>query len=122
MGRQGVVNMSVTIWHNPRCTKSRQTLEMLRDRGIEPEIVEYLKQKPSEKEIADAQTKLGITTRDMMRKGEDAYRMNDLKDVEDEAVLIKAMADEPILIERPIVFDNGKARIGRPPEDVLEIL
>ncbi|RED53629.1 arsenate reductase (glutaredoxin) [Aestuariispira insulae] len=114
--------MSVKILHNPRCSKSRQTLALLVEKGVTPEIVEYLKAAPSMAEIKDIAAKLGVAPREMMRKGEAVYKEMGLKDVDDDQALIQAMADNPILIERPIVLANGKAKIGRPPESVLEIL
>jgi arsenate reductase len=115
--------MSVTIFHNPRCSKSRQTLALLQDKGIEPEIVEYLKTPPSAKELKDILGKLGIGPRELMRKGEAAYKERGLSDAsKSDDELIAAMVEEPILIERPIVLSDGKARLGRPPEQVLEIV
>ena len=114
--------MSVKILHNPRCSKSRQTLALLEEKSIQPEILEYLKSAPSVEDIKDIVSKLGVAPRDMMRKGEAVYKELGLKEVEDDAALIQAMADNPILIERPIVLANGKAKIGRPPESVLDIL
>ncbi|AXS39638.1 arsenate reductase (glutaredoxin) [Breoghania sp. L-A4] len=114
--------MGLTIWHNPRCSKSRQTLQLLRDRGVEPEIVEYLKDVPSEAEIRAVLGMLGIAPRALMRTGEAVYKELGLKDVADADALIAAMAAHPILIERPVVINNGKAALGRPPEDVLTIL
>ena len=114
--------MSVKILHNPRCSKSRQTLALLEEKGIQPEIVEYLKTAPSAADIADIAAKLGVGPRDMMRKDEAVYKEQGLKDVADDQALIQAMSENPILIERPIVLANGKAKIGRPPESVLEIL
>ena len=115
--------MTAKIYHNPRCSKSRQTLELIRARGIEPEIVLYLEAAPSAREIADLLAKLGKAPRDIMRKGEAVYKELGLNNpaLSDEA-LIEAMAQNPILIERPIVIANNQARLGRPPEDVLEIL
>jgi arsenate reductase (glutaredoxin) len=112
----------VTIWHNPRCSKSRQTLALLRDKGVEPEIVEYLKDQPSEADIRDALAKLGIAPRKLMRTGEAVYKELGLKDVSEDDALIKAMVENPILIERPVVLNGEKAALGRPPEDVLTIL
>ncbi len=115
--------MKVTIYHNPRCSKSRQTLTLLRDRGIEPEIVEYLDSPPSANDLKRILKLLGISPRDLMRRKEAAYRENGLDDAslgDDE--LIATMVAHPILIERPIVLANGKAALGRPPERVLEIL
>jgi arsenate reductase len=115
--------MTVTIYHNPRCSKSRQTLQLLQDRGIEPEIVEYLQTPPSVGELKDILNLLDLAPRALMRRGEEVYKTNSLSDdglSEDQ--LVKAMVENPILIERPIVLANGKAALGRPPEDVLKIL
>jgi arsenate reductase (glutaredoxin) len=115
--------MTVKIFHNPRCMKSRQTLQLLKDRGVEPDVVEYLKTPPSPNELADILDKLGLEPRALMRKQETEYKANGLDNSElDKQALIKAMANNPILIERPIVIANGKAAIGRPPENVLKIL
>ena len=115
--------MSVTIYHNPRCSKSRQTLELIRAEGIEPVIVEYLSETPSAGEIKSLLQKLGKGPRDIVRKGEAVYKELGLKDaaISDDA-LIAAMAANPILIERPIVVNGDKAALGRPPEDVLKVL
>ena len=112
----------VTIWHNPRCSKSRQTLELLRSRGIEPAIVEYLKTPPTEAELTHALAELGMSPRDLMRKKEAPYQELGL-DSEDrtEAELVAAMASHPILIERPIVFADGRAVIGRPPDSIATL-
>lgn len=114
--------MSVTIWHNPRCGKSRQTLALLRERGIEPTIVEYLKTPPDTAEIARVLGLLGLEPRGLIRRKEGAYRERGLDDpaLAPEA-LIRAMAEEPILIERPVVLAGGKAVLGRPPEAVLAL-
>ena len=115
--------MSVSIYHNPRCSKSRQTLTLLQDKGIEPEIVLYLETPPDAATIRALVAKLGLASaRDLMRRGETVYKELGLKDVTDEDALIQAMADNPILIERPIVLNGAKARIGRPPAGVLEIV
>jgi arsenate reductase len=115
--------MNVTIFHNPRCGKSRQTLQLLKDRGIEPEIIEYLKTPPSPQELDDILQKLGMQPRELMRKKEAEYQANSLDDTTlDRQALINAMIEHPILIERPIVIANGKAAVGRPPENVLAIL
>jgi len=115
--------MSVTIYHNPRCSKSRTTLALLQEKGIEPQVVEYLKTPPSVAEIDEILTMLGLEPRDLMRKGEAPYKAGNLADDgKTREQLIAAIAAEPILIERPIVVAGGKARIGRPPEQVLEIL
>lgn len=115
--------MSVRIYHNPRCSKSRQTLQILEDRGEEITIVEYLKAPPSPVELKEILGLLQMGPRDLMRKGESVYKELVLDNEglsEDE--LVNAMLDNPVLIERPIVVANGKAKIGRPPESVTEIL
>jgi arsenate reductase len=115
--------VSVTIYHNPRCSKSRQTLALLRERGIEPAIVEYLETSPSAVELADILKLLGLAPRQLMRRGEGPYTALRLDDASlDEAALIQAMVDNPVLIERPLVLANGQAALGRPPESVLAIL
>lgn len=115
--------MSVTIYHNPRCGKSRQTLQLLKERGVEPEVIEYLKTPPNAEELDDILQKLGMQPRELMRKKEAEYKANGLDDAAlDRAALIVGMVNHPILIERPIVIANGKAAIGRPPETVLTIL
>ncbi len=109
-----------TIWHNPRCSKSRQTLALLLENGLEPEIVEYLKTPPSVDDIRGLLALLGIEAEGLMRTSENAFRDLNLKG-ETQDVLIAAMADNPILIERPVVIHDGKAAIGRPPENVLSL-
>jgi arsenate reductase (glutaredoxin) len=110
------------IYHNPRCSKSRQTLEIIRKAGVEPEIIEYLSDIPSEKELAALVKMLGISPQELIRKGEDDYKER-LKGKElTDAEWISAMVAYPKLIERPIVVKNGKAVLGRPPEKVLELL
>jgi arsenate reductase len=114
---------TTTIWHNPRCSKSRQTLQLIRDRGIEPTIVEYLKTPPTKAELTAALRVLGLTPRDLMRKKEPPYAELALGDEGiSEADLIAVMVDNPVLIERPVVFHGASAIIGRPPENVLELL
>ena len=115
--------MIVTIYHNPRCTKSRQTLELLRRQGLEPNIIEYLKNPPGESELTGILASLGMAPRGLMRKKEEAYKANglDAPGLSDEQ-LVAAMIEHPVLIERPIVLANGRAAIGRPPENVLEII
>src|SRR5262245_22410646 len=115
--------MPVTIYHNPKCSKSRQTLELLRERGLTPNVIDYLKTPPSAKELDALLKKLAIEPRALMRTKEDAYREAGLDDPElTRAQLVAAMALHPILIERPIVVNGARAAIGRPPEKVLEIL
>lgn len=114
---------SVRIFHNPRCSKSRAALALLRERGIEPQVVEYLKTPPNEATLKAVLDQLGIRPRDLLRTGEAEYRELGLDDpaVSDEQ-LLRAMVAHPKLIERPIVLHAGKACVGRPPERVLEIL
>ena len=115
--------MAVTIYHNPRCSKSRQTLQMLRDRGVEPEIVEYLKTPPSADELAAVLAKLGMEPRALVRTKEAAYREAGMADHElSRRALIDLMVANPIVIERPIVVNGARAALGRPPESVLSIL
>lgn len=110
----------VTIYHNPRCTKSRQTLELLRSQGVEPVVVEYLKSPPSPAELTALLDKLGKGPRDIVRAKE-AAEAGIAKDL-DGAALVAALSANPAAIERPIVVKGDKARLGRPPESVLEIL
>mgnify|MGYP001292108724 CR=1 FL=1 len=111
----------ITIWHNPRCSKSRQTLALIEDRGT-VQIRKYLDDAPNEDDIRSACQAMGIAPIAMMRTGEPLFKELGLSKTDSDDMLIKAMATHPILIERPIVFHGGKARIGRPPESVLEIL
>lgn len=115
--------MTVTIYHNPRCSKSRQALALLEERGIAPRVVEYLRRPPSAPELKAILKKLGLRPRDLLRKGEPLYAELGLKDRDvDDDSLIALMVANPILIERPIVVSGNKAALGRPPESVLEIL
>ena len=115
--------MSIEIYHNPRCSKSRQTLQLLQEQGVEPEVVEYLKTPPDRKTLEQILNLLGLEPRDLMRKKESEYKENRLDDPNlTREQLIDAMVAHPKLIERPIVIKDGKAAIGRPPEKVLEIL
>jgi arsenate reductase len=115
--------MTVTIYHNPRCSKSRQTLALLEERGLKPRVVEYLKTPPSVTELKKILKMLGMPARDLMRRKEEIYRELGLDDAGlSEADLVAAMAAHPVLIERPIVLAGGKAALGRPPEAVLDIL
>lgn len=115
--------MSTTIYHNPRCSKSRQTLALIHDHGIEPRIVEYLKQPPTPDELKRIIQRLSVPVREIMRSGEAEYRELGLADeaLDDEA-LIQAICAHPKLLQRPIVVRGEQARIGRPPESVEEIL
>jgi arsenate reductase len=115
--------MSITIYHNPKCSKSRQTLELLKNNGITPTIIEYLKTPPTAETLKEILVQLGFAPRDLMRKKEAIYveRGLDNPSLSDDD-LIDSMIKHPILIERPIVLANGKAALGRPPEQVLDIL
>ena len=115
--------MKAKIYHNPRCSKSRQTLEILKKNNIDIEVIEYLKFPLDKNQISDLLKKLNLSARELLRRGEEIYRKENLsnKDFADE-FLIDAMVKNPILIERPIVTFNNRAIIGRPPEKVLEII
>ncbi|MDE3736070.1 arsenate reductase (glutaredoxin) [Pseudomonas resinovorans] len=113
----------LTLYHNPRCSKSRGALELLEARGLAPTIVRYLETPPSATELRDLLAKLGLTARQLLRTGEDEYKALSLDDTSlSEEQLIAAMAAHPKLIERPILVAGDKAVVGRPPEKVLEIL
>ena len=115
--------MSVTIYHNPKCSKSRQTLELLRGKGVTPTIIEYLKTPPTAEKLKEILAQLEIAPRDLLRKKEDEYsecKLDNSSLSDDD--LINFMIEHPTLIERPIVLANGKAALGRPPEQVLDIL
>ncbi len=115
--------MSITIYHNPKCSKSRQTLELLKENGITPTVIEYLKTPPTADTLKAILDQLGMAPRDLMRKKEAVYaelKLDNPSLSDDD--LIDAMKKHPILIERPIVLANGKAALGRPPEQVLDIL
>ena len=111
------------IYHNPRCSKSRASLAILEQHDAEPEIVEYLKTPPTEKQLSSLLTLLNFTPRELIRTGQSEYKDLNLAnpDLSDQE-LIKTMVAHPIMIERPIIVHNGKAVIGRPPENVLDIL
>ncbi|MFK3661559.1 arsenate reductase (glutaredoxin) [Scandinavium sp. NPDC088450] len=115
---------AVTIYHNPRCSKSRETLALLKEKGVEPEVVLYLDTPPDAATVKNLLKMLGMkSARELMRQKEEVYKELNLADSAlSEADLIKAMIANPKLIERPIVIKNGQARIGRPPESVLDIL
>jgi len=114
--------MKPRIYHNPRCSKSRATLELLRDRGIEPEIIEYLKTPPAAKELKDLLDKLGLEPKDIVRTGETEFKEAgiDLADA-DYDTIIALIGNYPKVLQRPIVETEHAARIGRPPEQVLEL-
>jgi arsenate reductase len=110
------------IYHNPRCTKSRATLALLNERGIEPKVIEYLKTPPTAKELKAIVAKLGIKPEALVRKGEDVYKQKFAGKTLTDTQWIEALAANPILIERPIVVRGDKAVIGRPPENVEKLL
>lgn len=112
-----------SIYHNPRCSKSRQTLALLEEQGIEPEVILYLENPPTVKALKAVISKLGINPRELLRKGEADYKEQNLADSSlSDAVLIKSMCEYPKLIERPIVIKGQKAMLGRPPENVLQLI
>lgn len=112
-----------TIYHNPRCSKSRQTLTLLQERGVEPTVVEYLKTPPSPEELDRLLNLLGMEPRELMRRKEAEYRDLNLNDDSlTREQLLRAMHEHPRLIERPIVVHGERAALGRPPEQVLSIL
>lgn len=112
-----------TIYHNPRCSKSRATLALLKSRGIEPKIVLYLQQPPDADMLKSISRQLGGSMKDFIRDGEAIYQQLGLdKDTLTEQQLIEMVVQHPILLERPIVVNNGKAALGRPPENVLSII
>ena len=113
--------MAVTIYHNPRCSKSRQTLALLEERGVEMTVIQYLDSPPDADQLRDLLNKLGLQPRQLMRKKEAAAAGLDVPGLDD-AALIAGMVANPIVIERPIVVAGQQARLGRPPEQVLEIL
>ena len=115
--------MALEIWHNPRCSKSRQTLALVREKGLEPTVIEYLKTPPSADRLREVLTMLALNPRELMRRKEAEYKA---EGVDDESLsddqLIAAMIEFPKLIERPVVINGDRAALGRPPEQVLEIL
>jgi len=113
----------ITIYYNPRCSKSRQTLQLLNEQGIEPTVIEYLAAAPARSELEVILAMLGLEPRDLMRTKEAVYKELNLNDAAlSKQQLINAMVENPILIERPIVINGDKAAIGRPPENILGIL
>ena len=113
----------ITIYHNPHCSKSRQTMALLEEKNINPEVIEYLVSPPTADQLEQVVKLLNISVRELIRSGEDEYvSMNLADETLTDAELIEAMTKAPKLIQRPIVIANDQARIGRPPESVLEIL
>ncbi len=114
--------MTITIWHNPRCSKSRQTLSLLEQNGHTPTVVKYVETGPNADQIRAVLTALDITAIKLMRTGEKLFKELGLTRTDSDDDLITAMVNHPILIERPVVLHKNRAAIGRPPESVLEIL
>jgi arsenate reductase len=115
--------MPVTLYYNPRCSKSRQALELLRSRGIEPTVIDYVANPPTRDELAHLLDLLGMEPRDLMRREEPEYREANLDDAGlTRETLIRALAQRPQLLQRPIVVAHGRAVLARPPEKLLEIL
>jgi len=113
----------VTLYHNPRCSKSRRALELMRAGGVEPQIVEYLKTPLDRDGLVELLRALQMPARDLLRRGEDEYSELGLADrLDDEEALVDVLAEHPILMERPIAVRGTRARLGRPPERVLELL
>ena len=115
--------MPVTILHNPRCSKSRQSLELLTNNGVDAQVILYLQDPPTSSEIKNILKKLNLSPSEILRRGETRFKelAISLEDIDDDQ-LITLMAENPILIERPIIFNETKAVIGRPPENTLEII
>lgn len=112
----------ITIWHNPKCSKSREALQILEQKGVRSEVFKYLDTTPSRDEIVAVLQKLGVSARELMRTKEDLYKELGLSQVNEESKLIDALAQYPKLIERPIVIEGSRAVIGRPVEKVIEFL
>jgi len=110
------------IYHNPRCSKSRSTLALLEEHGVKPEIVLYLQTSPGEQEIRELLHKLGLSAAELVRRGEEAYKQCGLSRESSDDEIVQAMAAHPKLIERPIVVRGKRAVLGRPPENVLELI
>ena len=116
-------SMAITLYHNPRCSKSRQALELLRRRGVEPQIIEYLKNPPDRRRLKHLLGLLGMEPRELMRRKEKEYRELGLDDKNlSREALIAAMVEHPRLMERPVVVAGDRAALGRPPERVLDVL
>jgi arsenate reductase len=112
----------VTLYHNPRCSKSRNTLELLKENSVNPEVILYLDTPPDTRELKVLLKKLGLTAAQLVRRGEDAYKASGLNKDSDDEEILAAMAKYPKLIERPIVVKGSRAVLGRPPENVLELI
>ena len=114
--------MDTIIWHNPRCSKSRQTLALLQEQGIEPEVRLYLEAPPSFEELAEVVAKLGMGPWELLRRGEAVFKELGLSKDSNTKTIIEAMCLHPILIERPVVIRGDSAELGRPPENVLTLI
>lgn len=114
--------MHLILWHNPRCSKSREALALLRANGVEPELFEYLRMAPNEQQLRTLLRQLGVEARNLVRSGDESWRQAGLNAASDEAQLVAAMAANPALIQRPIAIAGERAVIGRPPERVLSLL
>lgn len=112
---------AVTIYHNPRCSKSRDTLALIQGEGIEPQVIEYLETPPTKEELRGLVAKLGIKPEQLVRKGEDAYKQKFAGKAMNDEQWLDALAKNPVLIERPIVVKGARAVLGRPPENVLAL-
>lgn len=113
---------NITIWHNPRCSKSRNAVTLLEEQGVEAEVFKYLDTPPTKEELVEMLAMLGLSARELMRTKETIYKELNLKEETDEDKLIEAMVANPKLIERPIVIKDGKAAIGRPIENIIDLL
>ena len=113
---------TITIWHNPRCSKSRTALALLEERGVEPMQVKYLETPPTDSEIRHVLGLLGVSAIDLMRRGEATFKQLNLSSDTSDDELISAMVSHPILIERPVIISAAQAVIGRPPENALTLL
>jgi len=113
---------NVTIWHNPKCSKSRDSFKLLEERGIDAEVIKYLDTPPTKEELKEVLKMLGMAPRELMRTKEEIYKTLHLDNETDDEKLIEAMVANPRLIERPIVIKEGKAVIGRPIEKVVELI
>lgn len=122
INKRGYRMHDITIWHNPRCSKSRNAINLLEEKNINADVVKYLENSPSIEEIKNVLSLLGMGAKELMRKGESVYKELNLAEVNDEAKLIETMAQNPILIERPVIIRGNKAVIARPIENLEELL
>lgn len=113
---------NIQIWHNPRCSKSRNAMTLLEEKGINADVVKYLESTPTKEQLTDVLKKLNMSAKELLRTGEDVYKELNLKDENDEEKLIDIMVENPILIERPIIIKDDKAVIARPIENLEELL